>query len=76
MLFTISNEAYDTWKRVAQYYLPAIATFYITVAGLWNLPYPKEIAGSIMAIDTLLGVFLGISTAQYNKALLAGPNGE
>ena len=69
MLFTISNEAYDKWKWIAQYGLPGIGTFYFAVAGIWGLPYPEQIVGTIVALDTLLGVFLGISTAQYNKSL-------
>lgn len=63
----MKNKTYDFWKRVAQYYLPAIATFVIGICKIWNLPYGTEISATIMAIDTLLGVFLGISTYNYNK---------
>ena len=63
----MSNKTYDTLKFIAQIVLPAIATFYVTIAGLWGLPYPKEISGTVMAIDTLLGAILMISTSQYNK---------
>lgn len=63
----MKNKTYDFWKRVAQYYLPAIATFVIAIFKIWNIPYGTEISGSIMAFDTLLGVFLGISTYNYNK---------
>lgn len=64
----MSNKVYDILKWIAQYALPAIATLVVAVAGIWQLPYGEEIAGSIMAVDTFLGVLLGISTAQYNKA--------
>lgn len=63
----MSNKLYDVLKWIAQYALPAIATLVVAVAGIWQLPYGEEIAGSIMAVDTFLGVLLGISTAQYNK---------
>jgi hypothetical protein len=63
----MSNKIYDVLKYVAQIVLPAIATCYVTIAGLWGLPYPKEISGTVMAIDTLLGTVLMISSAQYNK---------
>lgn len=65
---TMSNKMYDTLKWVAQYLLPAISALYAGLAQIWNLPYGVEIAGTVAAIDTFLGVMLGISTAQYNKA--------
>ena len=63
----MSNKVYDILKWVAQYALPAIATLVVAIAGIWKMPHGEEIAGSIMAVDTFLGVLLGISTAQYNK---------
>lgn len=63
----MSNKVYDILKFIAQIVLPALATFYVTIAGLWGLPYPEEIAGTIMAIDTLLGAVLMISSANYYK---------
>ena len=63
----MSNKAYDILKWVAQYLLPALATLYFAVAKIWGLPYGEEIVGTITAIDTFLGVLLGISTANYNK---------
>ena len=64
-----SNKVYDTLKWIAQYLLPALATLYFAIARVWGLPYGEQIVGTITAIDTFLGVILGISTAQYNKAL-------
>ncbi len=63
----MSNKTYDILKWVAQYLLPALATLYFAVAKIWGLPYGEEIVGTITAIDTFLGVLLGISTANYNK---------
>lgn len=63
----MSNRTYDILKWVAQYLLPALATLYFAVAKIWGLPYGEEIVGTITAIDTFLGVLLGISTANYNK---------
>ena len=47
--------------------LPAIGTMYFALAGIWGLPYGEQIVGTITAIDTFLGVVLGVSTANYNK---------
>lgn len=63
----LNNKNYDLWKRIAQYVLPAVATFIVAVFKIWNIPYGTEISGTIMAFDTLLGVILGISSYNYNK---------
>lgn len=63
----MSNKVYDIFKFIAQIVLPALATLYVTLAGLWGLPFPEEISGTIMAIDTFLGAVLMISSSNYNK---------
>lgn len=64
----MSNKVYDVLKYIAMVVLPAIATLYFALAGIWGFPYGEEIVGTITAIDTFLGVLLGISSAKYNKA--------
>lgn len=63
----MSNKIYDILKFVAQIVLPALATFYVTIANIWNLPFGEQISGTIMAIDTLLGAVLMISSSNYKK---------
>ena len=63
----MSNKVYDVLKLIAMYLLPALGTLYFALAGIWGLPYGEQIVGTITAIDTFLGVILGISTSQYNK---------
>ena len=63
----MSNKVYDALKWIAMYLLPALGTLYFAIAGIWGLPYGEQIVGTITAIDTFLGVILGISTSQYNK---------
>ena len=63
----LSNKVYDVLKWIAMYLLPAAGTMYFALAGIWNLPYGEQVVGTITAIDTFLGVILGISTAQYKK---------
>lgn len=62
-----NNKVYDVLKWVALIVLPAIATLYSSLAGIWGLPYAEQIPLTITAIDTALGVLLGISTSSYNK---------
>ena len=66
-IMKMSNETYDVLKWIAQYLLPALGTLYFALSGIWGLPYGEQIVGTITAVDTCLGVILGISTAQYNK---------
>jgi hypothetical protein len=62
-----SNQMYDILKWIAQYLLPAAGTLYFALAGIWGFPYGEEIVGTITAVDTFLGVLLGISSVQYNR---------
>ena len=64
----LNNKVYDVLKFIAQIVLPAVATFYVTIANIWNLPLGDEISRTVMAVDTLLGAILMISSAQYHKS--------
>ena len=64
-----SNKTYDILKWIAMYLIPAAGTLYFALATIWNLLYGEEIVGTLTAVDTFLGVLLGISTNQYNKNL-------
>ncbi len=63
----MSNKTYDKLKWVAQYLLPALGTLYFAIAGIWGLPYGEQVVGTITAVDTFLGVILGVSSANYKK---------
>lgn len=63
----MNNKVYDILKFVAQIVLPAIASFVIAVFNIWGIPYGEAIGGTIMALDTLLGTVLMISSNTYNK---------
>ena len=63
----LNNGVYDVLKWIALYLLPALGTLYFALAGIWNFPYGEEVVGTITAVDTFLGVLLGISSANYNK---------
>lgn len=67
-IFSMSKIAYDTFYWVVQVVLPAVATLYFALSPIWQLPYANEVVATIALVDTFMGVFLGISTNQYNKA--------
>ena len=75
MNFTFKNDRiYDALKWICQIVSPAIATLYFTLSGIWGFPYGEQVVGTLTAIDTFLGVCLGISTFQYKKGVTANVN--
>jgi len=65
----LPDKIYNALKVTAQYVLPGIASLYFGLSAIWNLPYPDQIVGTIMVVDTFLGALLGISLVQYNKTV-------
>lgn len=61
----LKNRIYDITKWIALVVLPALATLYFALAGIWNFPYGEQVVGTITAIDTFLGALLGISSIKY-----------
>jgi len=65
--FVLSDEAYTVGKFIALVFLPAVATLYFALAGLWSFPHPEKVIGTITSVDTFLGILLHVSTASYNS---------
>lgn len=63
----LNNKTYNILKWIAMILLPACGTLYFALAGIWGLPYGEQVVGTITAVDTFLGVILGLSSTQYNK---------
>ena len=61
----LNNTQYDFLKALAQYVLPAAGVLYVALAGYWHLPHPTEVVGTITAVDTFLGVILGVLKSNY-----------
>lgn len=60
-----NDDTYKILKWIALYLLPALGTLYFALSSIWGLPYGEQIVGTITAIDTFIGVLLGISTKNY-----------
>lgn len=63
----LNDKLYDVLKWITLIVLPALATAYVGLAGVWGFLYADEVAKTTTVVVTLLGALLGISTAQYNK---------
>lgn len=68
----INGELYDKLKFLAQVVLPALGTLYFALAGIWGLPNAEQVVGTIVAVDTFLGVCLQLSSTAYNKTIEQG----
>jgi len=63
----IKGKTYDQLKYLAQVILPALGTLYFALAGIWDLPSANEVVGTIVAVDTFLGVVLQISSNNFTS---------
>jgi hypothetical protein len=65
----LSDRQYDILKYVAQVILPAAGTLYGALALLWGWPVDISagVVGTVVAVDTFMGVALHISSTNYQK---------
>lgn len=65
-LFT--GAVYDKLKAFVQVVLPGIITLYAALAGFWEWKNTVQIMGTLGAINTFLGLLVGISSNKFNAA--------
>lgn len=68
MLLIKKKKVYDALKYVALVLLPAAGTLYYGLAQIWGLPAGDNVVGSIVVVDTFLGILLHISNTQYQSS--------
>lgn len=65
------NSTYDILKAIAQIWLPAIATLWVAISLIWNLPLSDQIEQTITAVivflDTILGLTVAKASSDYHK---------
>lgn len=71
-MIQLRGKLYDRLKYMALIVLPALATLYFALAGIWGLPAADQVVGTIVAVDTFLGVILQLSSNAYNKGIEHG----
>lgn len=67
-MFILSEKVYNVVKHLVQVILPACATAYFALAGIYGWDNAEQVVGTIAVITTFLGVCLGISTKAYNSS--------
>ena len=63
----LPDKVYDILKWVCLILLPASSTLYWSLSSIWGWPYTEQIIGTVAAVETFLGVIIGISTHTYNE---------
>nr|DAJ16173.1 MAG TPA: holin [Siphoviridae sp. cttiG1] len=66
--FILNDKAYQITKWTVMIVMPALITFWITLANVWHIPHGDAVSATATAITTFLGVITGISTRAYNKS--------
>lgn len=79
----ITGKLYNALKFCALVAFPALGTLYFALAGIWGLPAAEQVVGTIIAVDTFLGIVLQISATNYNSStaqgtlnIIEGPEGK
>ena len=68
----ITGKTYDVLKFCAMVAFPALGTLYFTLAAIWGLPAAEQVVGTIVAIDTFLGILLQISSSKFTHNRTGG----
>lgn len=71
-LLRLNDRTYDVLKWAAQTGIPSITTAYFLLGQLWGWPSFMSVVGTLVIIDTVLGIWLGLSTTAYNKQSAEG----
>lgn len=66
--FAMNGRLYDFLRNAVQIYLPALATLYFSLGGIWGWPNVEQIIGTITAVTVFLGVCLKISKTSYENS--------
>lgn len=60
----IPDKVYDVLKWVGLIVCPALSVFMLTLGQTWAIPFASEVATSIVAIGTFIGVTIGASAIK------------
>ena len=64
----LNEQQYQWVKFITTVILPAAGTLYAALSGIWGLPNPEAVVGTIVAVVAFLGIFLNRAEASYNKS--------
>ena len=62
----MSNKLYDILNKL-QRWMMAFATLYVTLAGIWGLPFGDQVHDTFGALTVFLAAILEVSTVVYKS---------
>lgn len=68
----LADKTYTKLKHTATIVLPAVAALYIALAQVWHFPKVEEVAGSVAALNTFIGLILKASQKSYENDKYSG----
>lgn len=63
---------FDFLRFMAETGITGIGTFYLAIAAIWGLPFGDEVSKTLVAVSTLLGIFVGYQRQKFNKTTQFG----
>lgn len=64
----LSQTAYNVIKDVDLIVIPALGTAYVSLSGVWGLPFVPQVLGTAAVVVFLVGILLKISNVQFTAA--------
>lgn len=64
---SLKNGTYDVLKWLVQVVIPAAATFYALLGGLWGYPNIVEVVTSMTGLALFLSTIMGLSKKAYER---------
>ena len=67
----ISDSTYEFFRNNVELVLPGLAVLYVTIAGVWDLPFGDQVSQTINAIALFLGILIKVNRARVDKIVTA-----
>lgn len=64
----LSDFWYQVIKAMVMIMLPAAGALYFGLAQIWGFPGGEQVVGSIVVVDTFLGVVIKVGEASYDRS--------
>ena len=62
----MSDNKFNALRTLCELVISAIAVFYVTVGKIWGWPYIEAIAGTLAAVNVLIGSVVTAMRKAYN----------
>ncbi len=64
----LTDTAYNVGKKLVLVIIPGLSSLYFGLGYIWDLPSVEQVIGTLAIVATLFGIFLNISSRQYEAS--------